>query len=129
MIAYKTERFKDYGLLAAKIDDIVNYIPARLTAVLYSMVGLAPTKIRGLRYEAKMHRSPNAGWPEGIVARLLDVKLSGPRAYNNSLSDDAWLNERAPDATPVSVGKALSLFHRTVIVVIFLFFILGTLFI
>ena len=129
MIAYKTERFKDYGLIAAKIDDVVNYIPARLTAVLYSIVGLAPTKIRGLGNEANLHRSPNAGWPEGMVARILDVKLSGPRAYNNSLSNDAWLNESAPDATPASIGKALSLFHRTVIVLIFLFFILGTVFI
>ena len=129
MIAYKTERFKDYGLIAAKIDDVVNYIPARLTAVLYSIVGLAPSKIRGLGNEANLHRSPNAGWPEGMVARILDVKLSGPRAYNNSLSNDAWLNESAPDATPASIGKALSLFHRTVIVLIFLFFILGTVFI
>ena len=129
MIAYKTERFKDYGLIAAKIDDVVNYIPARLTAVLYSIVGLAPTKIRGLGNEANLHRSPNAGWPEGMVARILDVKLSGPRAYSNSLSNDAWLNETAPDATPASVEKALSLFHRTVIVLIFLFFILGTVFI
>ena len=129
MIAYKTERFKDYGLIAAKIDDVVNYIPARLTAVLYSIVGLAPTKIRGLGNEANLHRSPNAGWPEGMVARILDVKLSGPRTYNNRLSNDAWLNESAPDATPASIGKALSLFHRTVIVLIFLFFILGTVFI
>ena len=129
MIAYKTERFKDYGLIAAKIDDVVNYIPARLTAVLYSIVGLAPTKIRGLGNEANLHRSPNAGWPEGMVARILDVKLSGPRAYSNSLSNDAWLNETAPDATPASVEKALSLFHRTVIALIFLFFILGTVFI
>ena len=129
MIAYKTERFKDYGLIAAKIDDFVNYIPARLTAVLYSIVGLAPSKIRGLRHEANLHRSPNAGWPEGMVARLLDVKLSGPRAYNNSLSNDAWLNESAPDATPVSIGKALSLFRRTIVTLIFLFFILGTVFI
>ena len=73
MIAYKTERFKDYGLIAAKIDDVVNYIPARLTAVLYSIVGLAPTKIRGLGNEANLHRSPNAGWPEGMVARILDA--------------------------------------------------------
>ena len=129
MIAYKTERFKDYGLIAAKIDDVVNYIPARLTAVIYSIVGLAPTKIRGLRHEANLHRSPNAGWPEGMVARLLNVKLSGPRAYNNSLSNDAWLNESAPDATPVAIGKALSLFHRTIVALIFLFFILGTVFI
>ena len=129
MIAYKTERFKDYGLIAAKIDDVVNYIPARLTAVLYSIVGLAPTKIRGLGNEANLHRSPNAGWPEGMVARILDVKLSGPRTYNNIMSNDAWLNESAPDATPASIGKALSLFHRTVIVLIFLFFILGTVFI
>ena len=129
MIAYKTERYKDYGLIAAKIDDVVNYIPARLTAVLYSLVGLAPMKIRGLRHEANLHRSPNAGWPEGMVARLLDVKLSGPRAYNGSLSNDLWLNESAPDATPLSIRKALNLFHRAVIFVIFLFFVLGTIFI
>ena len=129
MIAYKSERFKDYGLIAAKIDDAVNYIPARLTAVLYSLVGLAPNKIRGLRHDANLHRSPNAGWPEGMVARLIDVKLSGPRAYNDSLSNDAWLNKSAPDATPDSIVKALNLFRRLVIVLIFVFFILGTIFI
>ena len=86
-------------------------------------------KIRGLRHEANLHRSPNAGWPEGMVARLLDVKLSGPRAYNGTLSNDLWLNESAPDATPLSIRKALNLFHRAVIFVIFLFFVLGTVFI
>jgi adenosylcobinamide-phosphate synthase len=128
MIAYKSERFKDYGLVAAKIDDIVNYIPARVTAVLYSFVGFAPTKLWGLRLEVKFHRSPNAGWPEGIVARILNVKLSGPRIYNNRLSTDAWLNADAPDATSSSVQEALKLFNKVIVILIFIFFLMGLVF-
>ena len=128
MIAYKSTRFKDYGLVAAKIDDVVNYIPARLTAVLYSFAGFAPTKLWGLRLEVKLHRSPNAGWPEGIVARILNVKLSGPRIYNNRVSTDAWLNADAPDATPRSVREALKLFNKVIIILIFLFFLMGLIF-
>ena len=128
MIAYKSTRFKDYGLVAAKIDDVVNYIPARLTAVLYSFAGFAPTKLWGLRLEVKLHRSPNAGWPEGIVARILNVKLSGPRIYNNRVSTDAWLNAGVPDATPSSVREALKLFNKVIIILIFLFLFMGLIF-
>ena len=58
----------------------------------------------------------------------LNVKLSGPRIYNNRVSTDAWLNADAPDATPRSVWEALKLFNKVIIILIFLFFLMGLIF-
>lgn len=86
MIAYRTPRHQDFGWAAAKIDDIANWIPARLTAFLIMLAhGLGDWSV--IRRDAKLHRSPNAGWPEAAMADALDVALAGPRAYDGEMRD------------------------------------------
>ena len=115
MIAHKNERHIDFGRSAASLDDIANWVPARLTALLFSVV--QPNAVRALTVtfrDATTHRSPNAGWPEAAMAGALDVCLSGPRLYPEGPSDDPFLNEDAPDPTPADIDRALHLYLRAV---------------
>lgn len=87
MIGYRTPRHAAFGWAAARLDDVLNWIPARLTAAL-----IAPLDIMRLRQDARLHRSPNAGWPEAAMARRLDLALSGPRAYDGVMQDFPWVH-------------------------------------
>lgn len=90
MIGYLTEKHRDFGWAAARLDDGLNLIPARLTALLIAATHgvFAPLAIR---FDASHHRSPNAGWPEAAMARVLGVALSGPRAYHGRMRDFPWV--------------------------------------
>lgn len=89
-VGYRTPRFEAYGWAAARLDDVVNWIPARLTGLLIASVTRIP--LRGLGADAALHRSPNAGWPEAAMARALGVALSGPRSYDGTLRQEPWVN-------------------------------------
>lgn len=85
MIGYKSERYKSFGKAAAKLDDIANYIPARITAILML---LASGKLKGLGFvfrEGKKHASPNAGYPEAALAFILNCRFGGPNVYHGTL--------------------------------------------
>ena len=104
MVGYKTERYRDFGCWAAHIDDIANYIPARLTALL--MLLYSPPKLGGVRgglnrlkfvrKYARNHASPNSGYPEAALAAILDCRFGGPHYYFGELFDKPYIgtNER-----------------------------------
>ena len=116
MIGYKTPKHIDFGWAAARLDDLANWIPARITGVLISLAsGKAERAISIMRRDAKKHRSPNAGWPESAMAAALDVRLSGPRVYHDGVSSDPWLNENARDIEPKDVEDALSVYQRAML--------------
>ena len=89
MIGYRTPRHEAFGWAAARLDDVLNVIPARLTTVLIAVTHGGLWGLRagwsGIAADARKHRSPNAGWPEAAMARALDVALSGPRSYDGRL--------------------------------------------
>ncbi|MEO0485358.1 MAG: adenosylcobinamide-phosphate synthase CbiB [Pseudomonadota bacterium] len=87
MIGYRTPRHEDFGWASARLDDVLNWIPARLTALLILATHGTLAKWADVRREAPKHRSPNAGWPESALARSLDIALAGPRAYDGALRD------------------------------------------
>ncbi|WP_120498977.1 adenosylcobinamide-phosphate synthase CbiB [Roseovarius sp. EL26] len=93
MIGYRTERYEEFGWAAARFDDLLNLIPARLTAVLFTLSHGQVNQWRAIATEARLHRSPNAGWPEAALARGLDVALSGPRSYEGQRRDFPYVNE------------------------------------
>ena len=80
MIGHRNEKYEDFGKVAARLDDVVNLIPARLTGVIFAICGGQFTRAWAvIRADAAKHRSPNAGWPEGALAGSLNIRLSGPR--------------------------------------------------
>ena len=99
MIGYKTERYRDFGCWAAHIDDIANYIPARLTALL--MLTFSPPKLGGVRgglnrlkfvrKYGRNHASPNSGYPEAALAAILDCRFGGPHYYFGELFDKPYI--------------------------------------
>ncbi|WP_298354788.1 adenosylcobinamide-phosphate synthase CbiB [Rhodoblastus sp.] len=112
MVGHRTPRFEAFGWASARADDVANFVPARLTALLFALA--APPKAAAFSVmfrDARAHRSPNAGWPESAFAAALGVRLSGPRAYAGRIKDEPWLNPggRDPDAADLAAGLALYL--------------------
>lgn len=93
MIGYRTERHKEFGWAAAKLDDVMNWIPARITGALICFAHWSRKGWHVMLADANGQRSPNAGWPEGAMAGVLDIALSGPRSYHGSMTDINWLNK------------------------------------
>ena len=95
MIGYKTKKHINFGWAAARFDDLLNFIPARLSAVLlsWSAGNLFLKGWRDIETDARLHRSPNAGWPEAAMARSLKIALAGPRSYDGILEEFAWVNK------------------------------------
>lgn len=93
MIGYRNARYEEFGWAAARLDDLLNLIPARLTAVLIAVSGRVLRDWPAIAADAKQHRSPNAGWPEAAMARALNVALSGPRSYDGKMRDFPWVHE------------------------------------
>ena len=118
MIGHRSERHEAFGWAAARIDDVANFIPARLTGFLFVM--LAPRRSDALACmtrDARRHRSPNAGWPEAAMAGGLGVRLSGPRVYHGSVTNEPWLNEGARDPRAADITEALTVFRRAMLLV------------
>jgi len=97
MIGYKNDRYLQFGKFAARLDDVANYIPARITALLMLVITI---KFRGLSFlfrEGKKHSSPNAGYPEAALAYILDCQFGGPNYYHGILVEKPFIgtNNRA----------------------------------
>ena len=113
MIGYKNERYRDFGWASARFDDLVNYIPARLTSLIYAIISRNTLEVLHVTLrDASHHRSPNAGWPETSVATSIGVKLSGPRIYDGVETNDPWLNKDGRNPTGYDVFSGLKLFDR-----------------
>ncbi len=113
MIGYRTKKHRAFGWAAARLDDMGNLIPARVTGLIYVLLARAPVRaLTVMVKEAPCHRSPNAGWPESAVASALGIRLSGPRLYEDVASSDPWLNEAGRDPGPQEITAALQLYNR-----------------
>lgn len=92
MIGYRNDRYLAFGWAAARIDDVLNLIPARLTGLMIALLAGQLRQWPAIARDASQHRSPNAGWPEAAMARALDLALAGPRSYDGQLRQLAWVN-------------------------------------
>jgi adenosylcobinamide-phosphate synthase len=112
MIGYRNARYLAFGWAAARFDDFLNYVPARLTALL---ICVAAATSRGgvggafasMWQDAGKHQSPNAGWPEAAMAGGIDVWLAGPRRYGNRVRHAAQLHAVGRTADRTTILEAL----------------------
>jgi adenosylcobinamide-phosphate synthase len=115
MIGHRTARHQDFGWAPARLDDVVNLIPARLSGLLLAAVapvvnGAVATAFKIMRRDAGKHRSPNAGWPESAMAGALGLALAGPRRYGEHTVEDPFLNaESRKVAASDDISRALTL--------------------
>ena len=113
MIGHRTERHEAFGWAAARLDDVLNWIPARITAALVALSRMDASALRVAATQGPRHRSVNAGWPEAAMARVLGLALSGPRSYGGTSTSDPVLNpEGRRDATADDIDEAIAILWR-----------------
>lgn len=114
MVGYKNEKYIDFGKAAAKLDDIVGWIPARLSALcIVAAAAFTGMNAAGAWHAAlnshAAHTSPNAGWPEAAAAGALGLRLGGPSSYGGKLVDKPWINSAGRAARLGDVNAMLRL--------------------
>lgn len=123
MLGYKNEKYLDFGRYPALIDDVFNYIPARITGFLMCLVGLLrgrnglPIMLR----DRRKHKSPNAGYPEAAVAGILGIELGGNNFYNGILVEKPSLGDPIKPVAEEDIEATISIMYRTEL----LFLVLG----
>ena len=114
MIGYKTKKYLEFGWASARFDDVLNWVPARISMLLIVAFAKQPINLKAIISEAKQHKSPNAGWPEAAMARAIDVALAGPRSYDGKLQQLPWVNETGrQNITANDVDSATRILWRT----------------
>jgi adenosylcobinamide-phosphate synthase len=117
MIGYRTPRHGAFGMVAARLDDVLNYVPARIAAVMIVVASLFVPRgrpmsaLRVMARDGGKHRSPNAGWPEAAMAGGIGVALAGPRSYDGAVEDEPWVGgEFSAQIGSADIRRALYLF-------------------
>jgi adenosylcobinamide-phosphate synthase len=123
MIGYKTERYRDFGCWAAHIDDVANYIPARLTAFLMILPGLFTLNsslFTFVRKYGRYHTSPNSGYPEAALAGILNCRFGGPHYYFGQLFDKPYIGENERELTTADMQRAVRINRIAEVLMVFL---------
>ncbi len=116
MIGHRDARYRAFGWAAARLDDLANYVPARLAALFLVFAAAVTVNAHAgkagwsaLR-DAGKHRSVNAGWPEAAMAGALGLRLAGPRRYGSQMVDDSWIGDGHTEAGAADIAAALRLY-------------------
>jgi len=127
MIGYKNERYEKFGKVAARVDDIANYIPARITAVLITLLGRLKNPFSFYKMGSK-HESPNAGHPITAMALALHVKLGGDTFYDGKLKEKAYFGVGNSIISAENLKEALSYRDKidmSIFLILSIIFIIG----
>ncbi|WP_417584035.1 adenosylcobinamide-phosphate synthase CbiB [Pelagibacterium sp.] len=121
MIGHRSERHAAFGWASAKLDDLVNFVPARLTAGLIALAARAmPSADARAAWETALrdapgHASPNAGWPEAAMAGALGFSLGGPRAYSGKTLDLPGMGTGKRELSADDIATAIRLYDRAML--------------
>lgn len=108
LIGHREERWRAFGWASARADDLANFLPARLAAILLCFAGGGGW--RTLFRDSRKHASPNAGWPEAAMAGALGLRLGGPIAYDGAMHDKLWIGDGRTDASAFDIRHALRIY-------------------
>ena len=122
MIAYRTERYREFGTVAARIDDVANYLPARLTAFLMVMVAGRPHLLRFVSKYGNHHASPNSGYPESALAGILNCQFGGTHSYFGEVIEKPTIgyNDRPLSSSDMERACRINLFTEIVMMLLVL---------
>lgn len=123
MVGYKNAKYGDFGMVAARVDDVFNYIPARITGLLLILAAfLLNYNVRGtlssMWRDAKKHPSPNSGFPEAGVAGALGIQLGGLNYYGGIPSKRAYMGTSTQPLAPEHITKTIAMMYITTILFI-----------
>ena len=129
MVGYKTAAYREFGWAGARLDDLFNWVPARLSPGLFTLAAW----LTGLdwrqtwqmsRRDGRRHASPNAGWPEAAMSGALGLQLGGPNVYHGELVDKPWLGDNVREPEPDDICQAIRLLYVvSALGVLFFFFL------
>jgi len=120
MVGYKNVKYGDFGMFAARVDDVFNYIPARLTALLLLIASVLLRfdlygAIKAIKRDAAKHPSPNSGYAEAGVAGALGIQLGGLNYYGGITSQRAYMGEAAHELAPIHIEQTIQMMYVTTI--------------
>ena len=127
MVGYRTDRYRDFGCVAARLDDVANFIPARLTALLMVTVSGKWGLMAFVRRFGPCHASPNSGYPEAALAGILNCRFGGPHDYFGQLFEKPFIGDNEKMLTTEDMRKAISINRRVEAVTVALTFIVRVL--
>jgi len=124
MVGYRNEKYEKFGKFSAKLDDVVNYIPARITAILILLLSkgaLANAPYQKIWKFGRLHESPNAGYPISAMALSLSIKLGGDTSYFGKMKSKPYFGEGREEITTNDIQNALTLQPKLdIFIIIFL---------
>ncbi|GAT63964.1 adenosylcobinamide-phosphate synthase CbiB [Paludibacter jiangxiensis] len=106
MIGYKSERYRQFGSFAARTDDVFNFIPARITALLMLLVTFRWNVVPFVLKYGPKHASPNSGYPESAMAGILKCRFGGPNVYHGVLVEKPFIGENQREITAKDIRMA-----------------------
>ncbi len=130
MIAYKNDKYNNFGKLTAYVDDVLNFIPARLSSILITLASFVLKEnwqqaIICIKQDARKSPSPNSGWPESAMAGALDVSLGGDNFYDDKLIKAEWINEGGDEVISFdTITRALWIYSSSIVIYLFFVFML-----
>jgi adenosylcobinamide-phosphate synthase len=116
MIGHRNDKYRAFGMASARLDDVLNLVPARLAGLLLALAapfvpkGKPVSALLTMVRDARHHRSPNSGWPEAAAAGALDLALGGPRKYPGLVVDEKWIGAGRARAELADIHRALHLY-------------------
>ncbi len=119
MVGYKDQRYIKFGKVAARLDDLTNWLPARFTVVAICIasritgIGTRGEIRRVVRSDSRSHSSPNSGFPESAFAAALGVRLGGPAVYHGKATEYPWINAEYRRPSPADIHRAVKLLYAT----------------
>ena len=112
MIGYKTERYREFGCWAAHIDDVANYVPARLTALMMLLVAGKLRVLPFVTWFGRQNASPNSGYPEAALAGILDCRFGGPHTYFGEYFEKPYIGTKARELTTADMELSVRINRR-----------------
>ena len=122
MVGYRNDKYRAFGWASARVDDVLNLIPARLAGLIIALAALFAARGNPIRAigtmirDARNHKSPNSGWPEAAMAGALGLALGGPRKYPGLVVDEKWIGSGRARAEFTDIDRALHLFSAACLV-------------
>jgi len=124
MVGHRTEAYEKFGKISARIDDLLNWLPARLTAMVFCLLNRS-VSWNVVRREAAVHASPNAGWGEAAMAYALNVRLGGDNFYDGQRVAGPIFNPDGRTTTPADIAASLGWMWRVTMVCAILLLLLS----
>ncbi|WP_072680628.1 adenosylcobinamide-phosphate synthase CbiB [Arcobacter sp. LA11] len=120
MVGYRNEKYENFGKFSAKLDDIANYIPSRITAILIALLFKSKYALKNFYKYGKLHDSPNAGHPISAMALALNIKLGGPTSYFGKIKDKPYFGEGKEVIEKSDINEALNFKSRFDLLITFI---------